>query len=188
MFRLAMQGVQQEPQAAAIQPQECCVREVLESVASSMQETCHSVGVTLALPEELQSDSKAPVSAAASLEGSHAPAASRTAAAPSSSAHKRSWRWDKSKAASNGSVAAPALLPPPSRALQAKQRTPGAANLRVAVSFEACLCASTHPDHQIDMPVTAQVVLLLLIITLKHPHEAPTIIAAEALTVHAGVA
>jgi hypothetical protein len=183
-----MQGVQQEPQAAAIQPQGCCVGEVLECVASSMQKTCHSVGVTLALPEELQSDSRAPVSAAESQEGSHAPAASRTAAAPSSTAHKRSWRWDKSKAASNGSVAAPALLPPPSRALQTKQRTPGAGNLRVSVSSEACPCASTHPDHQTDMPVAAPVVSLSLIVTIKHPPEAPTIIAVEAVTVHAGVA
>ncbi len=60
--------------------------------------------------------------------------------------------------------------------------------MRVSVSSEACPSASTHADHQTDMPVAEQVISLLLIVTLKHLHEAPTIIAAEAVTVHAGIA
>ena len=122
---------------AQLEPQECNVGEVLQRVARSVQDTCHSVGVVLDIPGQPAAGSKGVMPAAQSTE---APIAGSRAALSSRTTPKRSVQWADSKAGSRKSagVSAPALLPPPSRAALAHQQRPAMAGLRACVNSEVC--------------------------------------------------
>ena len=128
---------------AHLEPQECNAWEVLQKVARSVQDTCHSVGVVLDLPWQPAGSSKGLMPAAQSTE---APIAGSTAAPSSRITQRRSVQWADSKADSSRSAgaSAPALLPPPSRAALGHQRRPATAGLRACVNSEVCSCASSN--------------------------------------------
>ena len=110
---------------------ECHVGEVLQAVGASMQSTCQSLGVDIALPQQLHSSSKGLELAADRMRG---PAALSGKAVPNSTAQKASALWAQSRMDSKAIMAAPALLPPPSR--MASHRIQEAQSLRAGVKAE----------------------------------------------------
>ena len=111
-----------------------------------MQDTCSSVGVSLALPEQLTACSTGSVPPADSRRGltahtAQGEAESKAAASVSSVKISRA-QMSSSRTSSTGSSSgtmAPALLPPPSRVSLAKQRAPDWASLRACINPEVCL-------------------------------------------------
>ena len=131
-----MQAIQEARQVVEATRGECYVAEVLQSVGASMQSTCQSLGVEIALPQQLQSSSRGLQLTAIRLKG---PAAFSGKAVPSSTAQRRSAQWAHSRMDSDGRsskaiMSAPALLPPPSR--MANHRMQEAQSLRAGVKAE----------------------------------------------------
>ena len=133
-----MQAIQEARQISEATQGECDVVEVLQSVGVSMQSTCQSLGVDIALPQQLQSSSRGLDLAAVRLKD---PAAFSSKAVPSSTAQKASAQWAHSRIGSNSRsskaiMSAPALLPPPSR--MANHGMQEAQSLRAGVKAEVC--------------------------------------------------
>ena len=131
-----MQATQEARQVSEATQGECYVGEVLQSLGASMQSTCQSLGVDIALPQQLHSSSRGLELAADRLKG---PAALSGKAVPSSTAQRASAQWAHSRMDSNfrsskAIMSAPALLPPPSRA--ANHRMQEAQSLRAGVKAE----------------------------------------------------
>ncbi len=131
-----VQAIQEARQVSEATQGECYVVEVLQSVGASMQSTCQSLGVEIALPQQLQSSSSGLDLAAIRLKD---PAAFSGKTVPSSTAQKASAQWAHSRMDSNSRsskaiMPAPALLPPPSRL--ANHRMQEAQSLRAGVKAE----------------------------------------------------
>ena len=133
-----MQAIREARQVSEATQGECYVVEVLQSVGASMQSTCQSLGVEIALPQQLQPSSRGLDLAAIRLKD---PAAFSGKAVPSSTAQKAGAQWahirvDSNSRSSKAIMSAPALLPPPSR--MASHSMQAAQSLRAGVKAEVC--------------------------------------------------